>query len=73
MSGLVLHHRAISNLHDQRIEVDTRLERLKRLSLPGLDLLADLVGGLADRFVTDLGADGAGLVMLDHWMVMPPA
>ena len=63
--GLVAHVRAVADLHDQRVEVDHRVERFERPALPGQHLLEDLVGDLADRLVGQLGAQRGAQVVLD--------
>ena len=65
MSGLVAHVPAVTDLDDNRVEEDHRIERLQRPLLPAQDLLADLVGDLRDRLVADLGADRGGEMVLD--------
>lgn len=65
MGGLVAHVPAVTDLDDDRVEEDHRIERLQRPLLPDQDLLADLVDDLRDRLVADLGADRGGEMVLD--------
>jgi len=64
-AAFVDHVRTVADLHDQRIEVDDRVERLERPPLPSQDFLTDLVGDLADRLVREFGPDRPREVMLD--------
>src|SRR5690606_6044111 len=63
--GLVAHMPAIADLHDQRVEVDHRVERLERPLLPGQDLVADLLDDVRDRLVRQVRADRRSQVVLD--------
>ena len=65
IGGLVAHVPAVTDLDDDRVEEDHRIERLQRPLLPDQDLLADLVDDLQDRLVADLGADRGGEMVLD--------
>jgi hypothetical protein len=42
---------AVADLDHDRVEVDHRIQRVEGPMLPGGDLVADLVGDLADRVV----------------------
>src|SRR5699024_10565483 len=55
----------VSDLHDESVEVDDRVERLQRPRLPRQHLIKDLVSDLADRLVAQLAADDDRQVMLD--------
>jgi hypothetical protein len=65
VSGLVANVCAIADLHHDRVEIDHRIERFKRATLPGQDFVEDLVGDLGDGLAADLGADRGRQVMLD--------
>ena len=55
----------VADLHDQRIEVDDRVDALKRAVLPRLRVLKDRVGDLRDQVRRDLGAVDLGQVPLN--------
>lgn len=65
MSGLVAHVPTITDLDNDRVEEDHRIEHLQRPLLPDQDLLADLVDDLRDRLMADLAADHGGEMVLD--------
>lgn len=65
MSGLVAGVAAVFDLHDHRVEIDHRIERLQRAALPGEHLIGDLIDDLGDRLVRDLGADRRSEMKLD--------
>ena len=56
---------AVADLHHQRVEVDDRVDLLKRPGLPRLDLLERRVGDLRDRLVGELGAQRALQMVAD--------
>ena len=62
---LVAHMGAVADLHHDRVEVDDRIERLERPTLPCQDLVEDFVGDLADRLVRQLGPDRRREMVLD--------
>jgi hypothetical protein len=65
MRGPVRHMRAVADLHDQRVEVDHRVERLQRPVLPCQDFLGDRLGDVADRLVGQVGAQRRREMVLD--------
>lgn len=65
VSGLVAHVRPVTNLHDQGVQEDDRVERIQRSLLPSQDLVQNLVGDRRDRLSTNLGADRGDQVMFD--------
>ena len=65
MRGPVRHMRAVADLHDQRVEVDHRVERLQRPVLPCQDFLGDRLGDVADRLVGQVSAQRGREMVLD--------
>ena len=55
----------VADLDHDGVEVDHRVEAVQWPVLPGQDLLADLVGDLADRLMTQIGAQRRGQMVLD--------
>jgi len=65
VAGVVSDRLAVADLHDKRVEVDDRVDRLQRPRLPGLDVVEDRVGDLRDQVRGDLGAVDLVQVALD--------
>ena len=65
VARVVLDRVPVADLHDQRIEVDDRVDALKRAVLPRLGVVHDRVGDLRDQVRRDLGAVDLGQVPLN--------
>ena len=65
VARLVLDRVPVADLHDQRIEVDDRVDALKRPVLPCLGVGQDSIGDLRDQVRRDLGAVDLGQVPLN--------
>ena len=65
MRGLVGHVSPVADLDHDGVEVDHRVEAVQWPVLPGQYLLADLVGDLADRLMTQISAQRRGQMVLD--------
>lgn len=73
VSGFVADMPAIADLHEQRIQVDHRIERFERSMSPCEDLVSDLVYDLRDRLMAEVRADGALKMIGDVSDHHPPA
>ena len=60
VARLVSDRMPVADLHDQRVEVDDRVDALKRPVLPRLRVGQDRVGDLRDQVRRDLGAIDLG-------------
>jgi hypothetical protein len=54
--GLVHHVRAVADLDHERVDVDDRVHRIQRATLPGLHLFECRVGDRGDGVVADMHA-----------------
>ena len=72
MRGLVGHVSPVADLDHDGVEVDHRVEAVQWPVLPGQYLLADLVGDLADRLMTQISAQRRGQMVLDVPHRHPP-
>ena len=65
VARLVFDRVPVADLHDQRVEVDDRVDALQRPVLPRLRVLEHRVGDLRDQIRRDLGAVDLRQVSLD--------
>jgi hypothetical protein len=56
VARVVSHGLPVADLHDQRVEVDDRVDRVQRPLLPSLGVLEDRVGDLRDQIRRHVGA-----------------
>src|SRR5215210_7866959 len=65
VAGAVLDRAVLADLHEQRVEVDDRIDALQRPGAPRGDVLQDGVGDPADRVAPDVDAVELGQVRGD--------
>jgi putative transposase len=65
VAGVISDRGAVADLHDQRVEIDDRVDAIKRPRLPRLDVGEDLVGNPGDHVRRDLSAVELGDVAPD--------